>query len=121
MEDDKTGVCHARLGYRGVGDVVDRLVDGRVGVEVGAKLYAVALTPAAHGALAAVAVGEVACAVERHVLKKVCQSALLRLLQDGAHALRDVEVGLSRCLVVVPDIVGQSVWQRAPADAAVER
>ena len=77
MQNDEAGVCNARLAHGSVGYVIDGLVYGGVGIEVGTELYAVALTPVTYGAFAAIAVRKVASTVECHVLQKVSQTALL--------------------------------------------
>ena len=81
MQNDEAGVCHARLAHGSVGYVIDGLVYGGVGIEVGTELYAVAFTPVTYGAFAAIAVGEVACTIECHVLQEVSQTALLGLFK----------------------------------------
>ena len=45
MQNDEAGVGHARLAHGSVGYVIDGLVYGGVGIEVGTELYAVAFTP----------------------------------------------------------------------------
>ena len=81
MQNDEAGVCNARLAHWSVGYVIDGLVYGGVGIEVGTELYAVALTPVTYGAFAAIAVRKVASTVECHVLQEVGQSALFGLLK----------------------------------------
>ena len=49
------------------------------------------------------------------------QTALLWLLKDGAYALRNVEIGLTGRLVVVPDVIGKAIGKGPLAYAAVER
>ena len=63
--------------------------------------------------------GEVRGAVEAHVLEEVCQSQLVLLFLYGAYLLRDVEVGPVGGLLVVADVVGQSVVQFADAHGGV--
>ena len=99
------------------GDVVDRLVDTGVGVEVGTELDALALTPLPQAAL--LSTGEVLGAVEGHVFEKVGKSSLTRLFEDGAHALSDVEVGHVGRLAVLPDVIGQSVGEASGPDGGV--
>ena len=54
-------------------------------------------------------------AVEAHVLKEMCQSALIILLLNGTDHLRDEKVGMVFGIVVVPDVVGESVVEFADA------
>ena len=81
VEYQQAGITHSLLCHWGIGDVIYRLVDRGICIEVGTKLYAVSLTPLSDSTLSAVTVGEVLCAVEGHVFEEVCQSALLWLLK----------------------------------------
>ena len=120
VQDEQTGVHHAGLVHRCGRDVVDRLVNAGVGVQVRSELDAHALAPFAQARLS-LRTGEILRAVERHVLQEVGQSALARLLQNASHALSDVELGHVGRLVVVADVVGKSVGQPSFADALVLR
>ena len=111
MEYEQTGVAHPALRHRGIGYVIHRFLNRGIGIEVGTKLYAVALTPVAYGVCLTVATVEVLGTVKRHVLKEVRQSPLLRLLQYAAHTLGYVEISLTRSLVVMTNKVCQSVAQ----------
>ena len=117
VEDEQAGVGHAGLVDRSGGDVVDRLVDTGVGVEVGTELDALALAPLPQAAL--LSTGEVLGAVEGHVFEKVGKSSLTRLFEDGAHALSNVEVGHVGRLAVLPDVIGQSVGEASGPDGGV--
>ena len=55
------------------------------------------------------------------MLQEVRQSALAGLLENAAHALGNVEVGQSRLLGVVTDVIGKSVLQFTLADGGVLR
>lgn len=48
-------------------------------------------------------------AVERHVFEKVRQSVLVVLLQNGADSLRNVKFGALFRLLVVANVVGQTI------------
>ena len=89
-------------------DMVDGLVDGGIGVEVGAELDTDGLAPGYDAQLAVLA-GKVLCAVEGHVLQEVGQTALAGLLKNGTYALGDVEVGKALLLGIVAQVVGQAV------------
>ena len=114
VEHEQTGIENALALERGRSDVIDGLVDGGVGIEVGTKLHADGLAPR-HDAQSLAFAGEVLRAVEGHVLQEVSQSALPWLLLDGAHALGNIEIGQSGFLGIVTDVVGQSVLQLARA------
>jgi len=88
--------------------MVDGLVDGGIGVEVGTELDANGLAPGYDAQLAVLA-GEVLRAVEGHVLQEVGQTALPGLLEYGTYALGDVEVGKALLLGIVAQVVGQAV------------
>ena len=89
-------------------DVVHGLVQGGVGIKVGAELHADVLQVAEQSV-----VGEVLGSVEAHVLKEVCQSALVFLFEHRAYLLGNVEVGLSFGKGIVADVVGESVFEFA--------
>ena len=99
---------------RHVVDIIDRLVDAGVGVEVCAKLDAVCAAP-----LNKVVALEVVAAVEGHVFQEVGQSALVFVLLQRAYLLCNVEVGTVLRPVVVADEVSQSVAELANPHSSV--
>ena len=116
VEDEQARVNYARALHGDVGDVVDGLVDRGVGIEVLAKLYTDGLEPVDERVA-----GEVLGAVEAHVLEEVGQTALVFVLEDRAYLLGDEEVGLTFGVLVVTDVVGQSVGELAHDYGAVDR
>ena len=58
-------------------------------------------------------------AVEGHVLEEVGETALVLVLLERTHLLRDVEIGAVLRPIVVTDDVGQSVGQLADAESRV--
>ena len=101
-------------------DVIDRLVNRGVGIEVGTKLHADALTPG-HDARFTVLAGEMLGAVKGHVLQEVGQPSLAGLLKDGTDTLCDVEVGKTGLLGIVPDVIGHAILEGTLSDARVLR
>ena len=65
--------------------------------------------------------GEMFRAVERHVLEEVSQTILIILFLDSTHTLGDVEVHFSLRIVVVADVIGQSIVKMAYDDRCVLR
>ena len=59
--------------------------------------------------------------VETHVLKEVCKTALVLLFLNGAHLLCNVEVYKVLRIVVVTDIICQSVLEFADSYRWVDR
>ncbi len=104
VEDEEAGVERFLARRRHIIYIIYSLLDGGVGVEVVAELHSDGAAVFYH-----FVVGEVVGAVEAHVLKEVCQSALAVLLLQGAHFLGYIEVGAVLGPVVVTDVVGQSV------------
>ena len=82
MEDQEAGVDEVLIRRRGVHDLVDRLVDGGVGIEVGAKFHTILLQIVDH-----TLAGEVLATLEGHVLKEVSETALIVLLEYTTDAL----------------------------------
>ena len=110
LEDEHAGV-EGRLTRGGnIADAIDGLVDRGIGIQVAAKLHAERTCE-----LDEIVALEVLRAVEGHVLKEVCQSALALLLLDGSHSLCDVEVCHMFWPLVVADVVSESVVKFADA------
>ena len=118
VEHEETGVDDALPLDRHGSHVIHRLVNGGIGIEVGAELYADGLAPRHDAEFLALA-REVLGAVERHVLQEVSQATLARFLQDRAHTLCDIEVCKSSLLSIMTDIIGKSVLQLALTDGRI--
>ena len=94
-----------RLACRGhVGEEINRLVGGGVGIQVAAILHADALQ-----IFLQEVVLEVVGAVEGHVLQQVGESALALLFLHRAHLLGDVVVSHLFRILVVANVVGEPV------------
>ena len=59
--------------------------------------------------------------VEAHVLQEMGEAALVLVFKDGTDLLGDVEMRLVLRLLVVADVIGQSVLQMADADIRIDR
>ena len=106
-----------RLACRGhIGEEVDRLVGGGVCVQVATILHADALQ-----ILLQEVVLEVVGTVEGHVLQQVGETALALLFLHRAHLLGDVVVGYFLGIVVVADVVGESVVELTHAHVLILR
>ena len=117
MEDPQAGVDCARHGGHGhVVYIIYGLVDAGIGIQVSTEFHTDALA-VFHHAIAR----EMLRAVEAHVLQEMGQTALVLVFQDGAHFLGDVEIGLPLRLLIVPDVVGQSVVKLADAHLRIDR
>jgi hypothetical protein len=95
---------------------VDRLVEGRVRVDVGAELHAGVLEE-----IDELLPLEAARAVEEHVLEEVRDAALVLLLEHGARVDDEPQLGAVRRLDVPPDVVGEPVVELADPDGRVGR
>ncbi len=106
VEDEQTAV-ESRLACSGhVGDVIDGLVDGCVGIEVSAELHTDRLAIADD-----IVLGEVLRAVEAHVLEEVGETVLVVFLLEGSDVSSEIEFSPLCRLVVVADIIGHAVVQ----------
>ena len=114
LQNEDAGVECALPFCRHVANTIDRLVDRGVGVEVASELYSEST-----GELQECRVREVFRPVERHVLEEMGQTALVVILLNGAHTLRNVEVCDMFRPIVVADVVGQSVLKLAYAHVLV--
>ena len=116
LKDEDTGVDGTLSCCRYIAHAVYRLVDARVGIEVAAELHSQSTCVFEERR-----VREMLRAVEGHVLQEMGQTALVLVLLNGAHTLSNVEIGHMLRPLVVPDVVGQSVWQLAYAHILVDR
>ena len=114
-EDEEAGVDIGDVGGGYVVNVVDGLVGRGVGVEVLSELYADAFA-----ILDEAVSGEVFAAVEGHVLKEVCQTALTLFFLYCTDLLCNVEVGLVLGLFVVADVVGEPIVELADLHRGVD-
>ena len=112
MKDKQARVENAFSFERRRPDVINGLVDTGVGIEVGTKLHANGLAPW-HNTKFLAFPGKVFCSVECHMLQEVRKATLTRFLQDGAYPLGNIEICQARFLVIVPDVIGESVLERA--------
>lgn len=95
VEHQETGVDDA-LTFDGSGtDMIYRLIDRGISIEVGTKLHADGLAPRHDAEFLALA-REVLGTIESHVFQEVSQATLARFFQDGAYTLCDIEVSESQ-------------------------
>ena len=118
MEHQQTRVDNALTLQGCRADVINRLVDRCVGIEVGTELHTDTLTPR-HNAQTLALTGEVLGTVEGHVFEEVCQSALTGLFKNAAYTLCNVEVGQPSLLGIVADIIGHTVLELSLANGGV--
>ena len=118
VQNEQGRIKHGLTPYRYGRDVVHRLVNARIGVEIGPEFHAHALAPR-YDTRRLTVTPEVRGAIESHVFQEVGQSTLPGFLQDGAHPLGNVEVGNARLLGIVADIVGKPVLQRSRQERGV--
>ena len=118
VEHQETGVDDA-LTFDGSGtDMIYRLIDRGISIEVGTKLHADGLAPRHDAEFLALA-REMLGTIESHVFQEVSQATLARFFQDGAYTLGNIEVGESRLLVVKTDVISESVLQLTLSDRRI--
>ena len=116
VQDQKTGV-HDRLPHqRNIIEHVGGLVNACGGVDIASERSPDALKPV-QDAL----VREILRAVEAHVLKEVRETILVGSLLNRSDVGRKVEFRPARRLVIVSDVIGQTVLQLADLDRRVIR
>ena len=116
VKDQQTGVNYTFAGNGDVIDVIDRFVDGSVGIQVGSKLHSDAFQPFTQGI-----VGEMGCSVETHVFQEVGQTALVVVFQNGTYLLGNIEVSLFFRQSIVTDVIGESIVQFTDAYVGINR
>ena len=115
VQDEQTGIDGAGYLHIHIIYIIDGLVEGGIGVEVLAELHSDALQVLLQGIAR-----EVGCAIETHVLQEMGETTLVVLLLHGADALGDVEVAALLGPLVVADIIGKTIIQRARLDSRVK-
>ena len=108
MKDQQTRVYHVYIFSRYVADVVHRLVDAGICIQVRAEFDTFRFAPG-HDAKSGFITREVLCSVESHVLQKVSQTTLLRFLKNGTYFLGDVEFNSFFGKGVVANVIGKPV------------
>ena len=96
-------------------ELVDRLVEARVGVDVRAEVHARRLQEGNPLLL-----GEVLRAVEGHVLDEVRQAALVVVFEHRPGVDDEPELGAILGLLVDADVVAHAVGQRADRDPRID-
>ena len=115
FEDEQRPVDHGRVVGRNL-QFVDRFVKAGVGIDVRAEPHAERLHEGAHGVA-----GKVPRAVERHVLDEVRHAALVFVLEHRTGLDGEPKLGARLGLPVLPDVVAESVGERADRDQRVDR
>ena len=95
---------------------VDRLVEARVGVQVGAEPHTDRLQ-----VLHEIVLVEMRRAVERHVLDEVREAELVLVLEHRAGVHDEPQLGALFRLVIDADVVADAVRQRADLDLGIDR
>ena len=109
------GLHGAFLGGHHV-EFVDGLVVGRVGVDVRAELHAEA-PQRLHDVVAGIVLG----AVEHHVLEEVGDAEVRRGLVHGPGVHRQAQRQVAARLLVVAEVVGEAVVERADVHLGIHR
>ena len=89
---------------RHVGETINSLVDGRVSIDITAKVHTDRLK-IINNSFAR----KVLSSIERHMLQEVSQTVLVILFQHRAYCLSDMEIAALFRLFIMTDIVRQSV------------
>ena len=110
VQNQQTGVSNAFTLQRYGRNIVYRLVNRSIGIQIGTKLDTNRLTPRYDTQFFAFT-REVLRSVKRHMLQKVSQSTLAGLLKDGANALGDIEISQSWLFGVMTEIVRHTILQ----------
>ena len=104
LEDEHTRVNGRNTCRRHVFNVIHRLVGGGIGIQVPAILHTYRLQ-----VFLQLIVLEVLSTIESHVLEQVSKTALVFILLHRPYFLCDVETRHMLRIVVMADVIGQSV------------
>ena len=108
---DNALACDGHVGHK----VLCQIPRGE-GVEVSTELNTDRLQ-----ILAELVIGVVLRAVECHMLEEVSQTLLVVTLLNSTYIVHDIELSQALGLLVVADVIGQSVRQHALANLLVSR
>ena len=106
VQNQQARVLHTFASGRYTRDVVNSALYACVSIKVVTKLNTHAFAP-----LHQIVAGKTLGAIEAHVFEEVCQSTLIVFFHYRTHFLSNVEFSLSFRIIVVTDIIGQSVRQ----------
>ena len=95
--------------------LVDRLVEARVGIDMRAEAHARRLQERDD-----VLLREVSRAVESHVLDEVREPSLIVVFENRSRVDHQPELGAALRLLILADVVAQAVRQRADGDPRVD-
>ena len=116
VQDQKAGVHHRFPYQRNIIEHIGGLVNACGSVHVAAERSPDALKPVQNAL-----VREILRAVEAHVLKEVRETVLVRGLLNGSYIGGEIELSPAGRLVIVSDVIGQTVLQLADLDRRVIR
>ena len=116
FDDEQARVESALACGRHIVDIIHGLVDRSVGIEVATKFH----TEGA-GVVDQAIAGVIFGTIESHVFKEVSQTTLTFFFLNRAHALSDVEIHMVLGIIVVTNIVSESVSEFAYANGGVGR
>ena len=116
MHDEQCGVNYALAIGGDITQTIDSLINAGIGVDIAAEVDTDGFE-----VLDDSFSGEVLRTIERHMLKEVRQSILVVLLEDSPHGLGYMEICALFRLLIMPDIVSQSVIQFSDAYIGVNR
>ncbi len=114
LQDEERPIDHARV-VGGNLQLVDRLVEARVGVDVRTEAHACRLQERDD-----VLFREVARAVEAHVLDEVREPPLVVVLENRSGVDHEPELGATLRLLVDAEVIAQAVGKRADGNARID-
>ena len=116
LENQHAGIDSGGTGSRNIREIIYRLVDASVGIQVLAILHADALEIV----LETVSL-EMFGAIESQVLQEVSQTTLVVILIDGTHLLCNVETSYMLREIVVTNVIGQAIVEVTDSHILVNR
>ena len=106
VQDQKAGVHHRFPYQRNIIEHIGGLVNACGGVDIASERSPDALKPIQNAL-----VREILRAVEAHVLKEVRETVLVRCLLNSSDIGGEIELSPAGRLVIVSDVIGQTVLQ----------
>ena len=114
VHDEQRAIHDTRTISRHIGETIDRLINRGISIDVSTEVHTHRFKIIDDSFA-----GEMLGTIECHMLQEVRQTVLVILFEDSTNRLRDVELSTLLGLLIMTDIIGQSVFQLAIANLRV--
>ena len=103
VQNKQTGIDET-FSCRDIGNIIYRLIDRCIGIEVGTEFHTVVFE-----IIDNVFPGEMGCSIERHMFEEVCQTTLMLFFENGTYTLRNIELDPVFGKIVMAEVISKAV------------